>query len=292
MQIPKMMDNREEIDCLAVRELLSAYHDGELSPEMRFAAAKHLAQCEHCTCELEAFGELSNWTHTLAQPASPPADLWPRVEEMLSGAGLPTERRAARFGFAPTKRHILQLAIALAAAIAVAVSWFGFRTPSSHVDEHAMAAVFGEYLDEFRRDPRAAQQVLLSQYDGQLLNAGQVAARLGYRPAIATGLPDGYTLEATYFMKMPCCDCIQCLCRRSDGTVIAIFEHDDEQADWFGDRPTSSTMCNDTRCSLVQLQDRIAASWRRGNRHVTVIGARDTAEVDQLVAWFEGGHRR
>ncbi len=89
-------------------------------------------------------------------------------------------------------------------------------------------------------------------------------------------------------MKMPCCTCVQCLCKRSDGSVIAIFEHDDEEmTEWFGDRPAMAANCSGKRCSLVEVNDRIAASWKRDKRHITVVGIRDVAELTELVAWFE-----
>ena len=71
--------------------------------------------------------------------------------------------------------------------------------------------------------------------------------------------------------------------------MIAIFEHDDENTDeWFGDRATMTKECNGKRCSLVELDARLAASWQRDQRHITIVGLRDTAELAQFVAWFEG----
>lgn len=105
-------------------------------------------------------------------------------------------------------------------------------------------------------------------------------------------MPDGYSVDSTYVMKMPCCTCVQCLCTRSDGSTIAIFEHDDEEAkEWFGDRPEMSANCNGKQCMLVELDDRIAASWKHDKRHFTVVGLRDVAELTNLVAWFDDRKR-
>ena len=113
-------------------------------------------------------------------------------------------------------------------------------------------------------------------------------ALVGYRPAVANGLPEGYSVESTYVMTMPCCTCVQCLCKRSDGSTIAIFEHDDEETkEWFGDRPETLANCGGYRCSVVELEGHIAASWLRGKRHITVVGVRDVAELAELVAWFD-----
>ena len=93
---------------------------------------------------------------------------------------------------------------------------------------------------------------------------------------------------------MPCCICVQSICERSDGSTWAIFEHDDEEADeWFAHRPKVTVNVNDTRCSLIEVEKHLAATWRRGKRHITLVGMRDATEVSQLVAWLgqEGQHR-
>ena len=66
---------------------------------------------------------------------------------------------------------------------------------------------------------------------------------------------------------------------------MAIFEHDDDESDWFGDRSESAAICHGTRCSLVNLSNNLlAATWRRGQRFITVVGARDRSEIERLVA--------
>ena len=85
---------------------------------------------------------------------------------------------------------------------------------------------------------------------------------------------------------------MQSFCRRGDGSTLVIFEHDDEETtEWFGGRPEITTSCNGERCCLVELDDRIAASWKRGKRHMTLIGVQDVAEVNQMVAWLDEKRR-
>ena len=279
------------MDCPEVKELLSAYYDDELTSGQRTAVAEHLAGCDECAHELEGFRRLSALAERLAQP-EPPARIWQQLEAQLDAAsGTEHERSTFRDGRLWTRQPMVRLGLATAAAILIAVGWFGSRSWFEHSGHHQMAAVFGQYLDEFARDPAAAQQLLLAQYEGQAADAEQVLRTVGYRPAVADGMPEGYSVESTYVMKMPCCTCVQCVCTRSDGTTIAIFEHDDEDPNWFGDRPGTEAICNGKRCSIVELDNRIAASWKQGKRYITVIGARDTAEVDQLVAWFDDRRR-
>lgn len=70
---------------------------------------------------------------------------------------------------------------------------------------------------------------------------------------------------------------------------FAVFEHDnDETEEWFGNRPKSEIVCDGKTCCLVQMETQLAASWKHKNRHLSVIGVRDVAEVDDLVRWMEG----
>ena len=175
--------------------------------------------------------------------------------------------------------------------VLIVAGWFSYTNWHAHDAEHRLAVVFGEYLEEFQRDPKAAQAILLANYEGHAVDAEQAVHMVGYRPAVADGMPEGYSVGETYVTKMPCCTCVQCLCRRSDGTAIAIFEHNDEETDWFGERPKSEATCNGTRYSLVEVGDEIAATWRRGGRHITVVGVHDRAEVERLVAWLDDRRR-
>ncbi|MEO8498748.1 MAG: zf-HC2 domain-containing protein [Planctomycetota bacterium] len=279
------------MDCSEVKELLSAYYDDELSSDKRTAVANHLAGCDDCVHELEIFRNLSALADGLTHP-EPPAHIWQQIEKELGSEQQNRSERPRIFEWLGwTKQPAVRFGLAIAAAILIAIGWFGYTTWFEHDPDHQLAAVFGEYLDEFRRDPVAAQKILLANYEGQAVTVEQAVRTVGYRPAVADGLPDGYTVGETYVMKMPCCTCVQCLCQSSDGTTIAIFEHDDKEADWFGDRPQTEAICDGTRCSLVELDDRIAATWQRGKRHMTLVGVKDKAEVERLVAWFDDRRR-
>ena len=276
------------MDCTEVKELLSTFYDGELLSDKQTAVAEHLKGCHDCARELEEFRCLSDLAEGLTHPA-PAAQLWHQIEEKLAVKHSAKSQRPAFLNWLGwTRRPVLRFVLPAAAAILIAVGWFGYRTWFEHHGDHQFAAVFGQYLEEFRVDPHAAQEILLAKYQGQVVDPRQTVQTVGYRPAVADGMPDGYAIESTYVMKMPCCTCVQSICKRRDGTTIAIFEHDDEEMrQWFSNRPEISANCNGVRCRLVELDDRIAASWKRGKRHMTVIGAHDTAEIGELVAWFD-----
>ena len=143
------------------------------------------------------------------------------------------------------------------------------------------------YVKTLDVDPDRAEQFLLDKYDGRTVDPEDAIQLVGYRPAVASGLPDEYTLASTSVMKMPCCTCVKAVCKRKDGSTLVLFEHDDEKTDWFGKRQSNLTTCGDTQCCLVNLDSSIAATWKRGSRWVTAVGVRDANEVSELVTWLE-----
>jgi RNA polymerase sigma factor (sigma-70 family) len=179
--------------------------------------------------------------------------------------------------------------LAATALIAIGIGWFAYQSWTANGEPDIFTVDFGHYLEEFAEDPDAAQQLLLAKYVNQRVDVDRAIQQVGYRPAVADGLPDGYSVESTYVMEMPCCNCVQCLCKRSDGSTLVIFEHDDDETkEWFGDRPESSTECNGKRCTLVELSNQLAGSWKHGKRYITILGVRDVAEMTRLAAWFDG----
>ena len=166
--------------------------------------------------------------------------------------------------------------------VVVTLGYFGYHNWSGH-DHDELTADFSEYLDAFRDEPGEAHLVLVNKYGGKAVDLGRAHVQLGYRPMLAEGLPDGYTIETSFVMEMPCCKCIKTICKRSDGGTLAVFEHDDEQPVWFGDRPSTQTECGGESCMLTQMDSQIAVSWKHGSRHLTVVGANDADEAALLV---------
>jgi hypothetical protein len=262
---------------------MSAYHDRELSPDEAAQVAAHLADCSSCAEELTSFVQLSGLSRRLTDPPVP-AHLWEDVQSKLRGTTRPFTM-LDRFAW----NHIPSRLIALAATILVAVgigvvaynSWF-----SDGVHDH-LAMNFAEYLKDFRQSPEAAQQILLANYNGRPITLNEATTTLGYEPLAAKGLPQGYSFDKAYLLDMPCCTCAQIVCKNKEGESIAIFEHDIDQPVWFGDRPTVDCLCHDVPTSVIQFGDRLAATWKEGERHVTIIGATDLDEVTEFVASFK-----
>lgn len=123
--------------CAQVRDLLSAYLDGELSPQARVLVRDHLATCAACSSELETLQETSALVGRLPKAELPPAFHATLVQKVkaeaaarpvaarsgadrVSGAGL------SRPGFTLPRfgRPVYRWA-AIAAAFVVLVVWAG-----------------------------------------------------------------------------------------------------------------------------------------------------------------------
>jgi len=277
------------MNCPDVQALLSAYYDGELAGDRESRLSDHLDKCSDCAKELAEFKNLSNMATALSTPV-PPEHIWSQLEEQLdrqSNDERPITQSVdqSRSWFFPVRR---QFALAATVLVAAGISWLTYQSWPADGGQNQFTAEFGQYLDEFRNDPNAAQQILLAKYEHHLVDHEHAIQRVGYRPSVADGLPEGYTLESTHVMKMPCCTCVQSICKRSDGSTLAIFEHNDEETtQWFGDRPEIAATCHDKPCCLVELKSQFAASWKHGARHITLIGVRDVAEVSDMVAWLD-----
>ena len=277
------------MNCSEIQEQLSAYHDGELSSEMREVVAAHIAGCETCASQLDDFKSLTNTFQGLTQPEVPPT-VWAGISTDLDQKSVGSTVERSRSAEPTRQSWLTYRRLALAASILLLVgAGFWMNQQSDHSDSgHAeFAMVMDHYLETLANDPDQAEQFLLEKYDGTTIDPDDAVRLVGYRPAVASGLPDEYRLASTSVLKMPCCTCVKTVCKRKDGSTLVLFEHDDEEAELLGDRPTRMETCGDAECSLVDLDSSIAATWKRGSRWVTAVGVRDTAEIGELVTWLE-----
>ncbi|MCA9150394.1 MAG: zf-HC2 domain-containing protein [Planctomycetales bacterium] len=285
------------MNCSDVRDQLSAYYDHELSADAQATMARHLSECEACAAELMAFSRVSREVRRMPQPTVPDT-VWGRIAENLSPLNVSSTtvapqitRRGTLAPGGPWRQLVLAASILLILSgglwMARGVRNTGMNHPGKHEHGQEFVATMDHYLQQLTHDPIGAEQFLLSQYSGQTVAADKAVELVGYRPAVAAGLPQGYSLASTTVLKMPCCTCVKAVCRRQDGSTLVLFEHDDEKTEWFGERPSNMAICGDRECCLVELDSSIAATWKRGSRSVTAVGARNKEEVNLLVTWLD-----
>lgn len=283
--------------CSDVSNRLSAAYDGELSGAERDSVAQHLSVCERCASEFSGFESLSRAVKEQPVPRVPP-EIWTSIAAQLAQSGSGESTDVVSKPPSQIKAWGITRRLALAASILLLLTsgpWILKHFGTSHDDhDHEHSAEFAVTMDHYLKllatDPESAEQFLLNRYHGETVDTERALKLVGYRPAVAKGLPEGYSLTSTSVLKMPCCTCVKAVCKRQDGSTLVLFEHDDEKPEWFGQRPSNMAMCGETQCCLVELDSldsSFAATWKRGSRSVTAVGVRDEAEVSKLVSWLD-----
>lgn len=267
------------MNCSESQKLLSAFHDGELLPEASAEVAAHLATCSKCSADLELFRALSSMTRRLTDPPALVGD-WERLNAKLTASG----KGEYRLGDAAKRL----LAIAAVLLVLTGAGFIAYNTWHANHDHSRLAQVFGSFLDRFGDQPEAAQRILLANYRGESTTLHEASGALGYSPVIAKGLPPDCEEHEAYLLDMPCCKCMEIVCKQADGHAIAVFEHDTERPGWFGDRNSIECRCHSVPTNVIQVGNELAATWKNGKRYLTLIGARDLNEVAEFVAFYSG----
>ncbi|NOZ39124.1 MAG: hypothetical protein GXP24_02715 [Planctomycetes bacterium] len=282
------------MNCSEIQERLSSYHDGELSSDVAGQVTAHFAGCSTCAKELTSFEQLSELSCQLVDPQVP-NHLWVELQSKLGGSTVPKNSlpadQPASFATASFAKNLpisgRLFALAATVLIACGIGTIAYQAWYSVEYEH-LAINFANYLEKFPEQPDVAQQLLLAKYDGQPITLTEATKRLGYEPLAAKGLPPGYSVAEVHLLKMPCCTCAQILCINEAGNTVAIFEHVVDQPVWFGDRPTEDCICHGVPTSIRRAGGRLAATWKEGKRHITLIGATDLEEVAEFIGHFKG----
>jgi len=143
--------------CERVRELLSAYHDGELHGEKAALVAQHLPGCIDCSREYAAMQRLSTAVRGEFQPLTAPDILRSRVRAALrEAAGSPTAQLDAPSRGVPRRTWWMgQVAAGVLIAVASSALTLAIarREPSAdsmehHVVEQHVRALMARHLTD------------------------------------------------------------------------------------------------------------------------------------------------
>jgi hypothetical protein len=154
-----------------------------------------------------------------------------------------------------------------------------------HAHSHS-SGQFDAFLETFHASPETSDDFLARLFHGQLVETTTAEMFLRYRPAIARGVPKGYSVSSAYVVKMPCCTCLQVNLKDEDGRRLVLFEHDSVEKEWFEGRPTITALSQAGPTQLTQVEESLAASCGLERRRLTLVGARDLSEVDELLHFW------
>jgi hypothetical protein len=266
------------MQCTEMQELLSLYHDGELSDVQRLEAEAHLATCAKCHAELRSLQKLTELTSQIHDPELPGC-VWHNLEAKLRITRPPSLLEGGKLHAGP--RLLISASALIIACVGVGL-WF------VHSEHSHLPLDFDAYLKLFDNDINAAQNSLLANYHGRPATLDEALHVLKYEPIVKRGLPEGYVFHTGCLLKMPCCECMEVVYTRPNGGFVAIFEHEKDQAIWFRSRPSIKCQCGCKSTQLVQLDRALAASCQIGKRYVTIIGSRNIEEVAEIIQKLAG----
>jgi len=302
-------DDMMSDSCNSIRQLLSAFYDGELSVEAAARASEHVESCSQCQAELQSFGQISDCMQATANVV-PPTSIWEQIaREMVPSEQQVTPAVQAQHWTKDSRFKTAAISVAASVLLLVGAGIWFFGRKGAGVNQPAHSGLMAGHRDEMSAEHRAefvdvmdaylhtlpddsaeAEQILLEKYKGERVDERRAVELVGYRPIVSQGLPEGYSLASTSVLQMPCCTCVKAVCQRADGSTLVLFEHDDEEVTWFGDRSSRIATCGDKECCLVELDKDLAATWRQGSRSITAVGIRDDEEVAKFVSWMHGSH--
>jgi len=174
------------MECNQVRELISAYSDGELDAQERGEAERHLRDCPECSRALETISTLKAAMRNDVLLFNVPGALKKKIETMVAKAADPTAGAKAK-----AARPVLRLKYALiatAAGLALAAGFTGYlmwpsakqRIEIAAVRDHQQSLMTGHSVDVTSSDPQTVLRWL--------------AKRLSFSPLAPNQLPAGYSL--------------------------------------------------------------------------------------------------
>ena len=269
------------MNCTEIQKLLSAYYDDELSVELRENVDAHVENCGDCAKELEGFEQLSSMAAGL-DTLETPASVWSAVAQELDTDQ--SEPNVVAGSGSMNRATIFKYVAALAATLLIGFVGFQLFYHGDH-DHKEMAEAMEQVASDMDAD--GATTLLLNKYGGSEISAQEAITQVGYQPIASKGLPAGYSVEGIQVLNMPCCKCTQTACKRPDNTRFFIYEHDNEDTGWFEHQNKRQTECCGKTCEIVELDNRLAVTWEKGNRHITLLGVRDEDEIELLVSQFE-----
>lgn len=275
------------MNCSEVQELLSAYFDHELDVPTREIVSVHLEDCQDCSQEIDGFESLSKLASGLGNYPVPEA-LWNSIASTQSDkpttATEAEKVQLAKKSFVLSRRQVVMMASGLALVLLI-VSLIFWVFDHGHDHEEMVEAM--EHIAE-NINTGESESLLMTKFGGQMVSADEAMSEVGFQPvSTSVGLPDGYEVKNIQVLTMPCCKCTQTICTRKDGTQFYVFEHVNEDTGWFEEKEKEEFQCCGKECELVRLNEQLVVTWKKGKRHITMLGMRNKAEIELIVEKFE-----
>lgn len=264
------------MNCDQVHNLLGRFHDGELGQAEQAVIQAHLQHCPGCAAELAALTHLRGTVESWGA-VEPPSDLWNRIAGQLAATG---PKHAAARKLVRYRKAAVAAALLL---IAVVTGWLAHRPippPNGSVTFQPSVPVvnLGTYL---------GPEVSVVPRDAQRLSPEETAKRVSFRVLTSPKLPEGYSLNESYLVRIEGCNVVQYKYLRG-ADVALLLQYSQGQRVSYGDRPVVAVeQINGKPVQIVQGEGRLAASWKANGTAVCLVGPSNQAELVRLVAYVD-----
>lgn len=260
-------------------EQLSAYFDGELSPEEKALVERHVAACTDCRKWLAALDRMRRAVQLL--PDSPVAEaLWDRIEDTLP--------RKARLTSLYTWR-MQQWAVAAVLLIAIAAGALLVVTTSETGPEAAYREAadpygfdYGLYLAALREPARMEQFDATYNRQEVSLQEALAAAHVPADKNLLADIPKGVDLKAVYVLTSAATRSMQ-VTYRHDRAEIAVFRQPKGYPVLFAGYQIEPVAISGKQCLMVDDGTYCAITFATEQAHYVVIGRRDDLIVAQVI---------
>lgn len=263
---------------------LSAYCQGELSPERARQVALHLEGCASCREEHEEI-EAGIYLAEHLPAMFAPADLWKSVERGLE-QGRPEPGRPALLSILPGLRPLVATLIVV---LSVAALWYYAqprRSPAFEVDLNA-------YLHAVETAADSAGETAVASAPNGFADSevSQALAVAGIGHVASRSPLAGFRLVSHRIRQVGEGSAAQLVYRR-DGGAFAVFVARDPVVFSFGRREVRATKINGVSCHEVDCP-RTSTLWFEadGFHCVLVSKSREREKLGAMVSYFASAHR-
>lgn len=266
-----------DVNCEQIQNLLGRFRDGEISPPDRAVVAIHLEACTACAAELAALNELGEMAKALSEP-EPPGDLWDHLAKRLA-AGKPVPTPARR-------RSLLWKAAVLAALVLMAVTtgWLAHSLGPTFSDSRAPEQ---PTIPVVNLGPYLGPQMAMAPHQGKPMKPQEAAQRVGFHVLTMAKLPEGYSLEESYLVRLEGCNVVQYKYLRGRDVAL-LLQYSQGQPVKYGDRPVVAVRrINGKPVEIIQGEGQLAASWKANGTAVCLVGPREVSELVRLVDYVD-----
>lgn len=275
----------EKHDHIAAKQLSDLF-DGEISPEEKALAERHVATCADCR---KRFAALETMRRTmLAVPDTPVSDaLWDRIERSLPEKGEERPRKARLTSLYTWHMRqwavtaVLLIAIAAGALLVVTTSETGPETARREAAE-PYGFDYGIYLTALTEPARLEEFDVTYNRQQISLQDALMTVHVPSDKALLTNIPSGLDLKAVYVLTSSATRSMQ-VTYQHDRAEIAVFSQPKGYPVLFAGYRIMPAAINGKLCLMAYGGRYCAYTFATEQAQYVVIGQRDDPVVAQVI---------